>query len=67
MPEMRETHRVRDCAGKGFDWFSAASSKRKDSRHLHGMRAEEKVTIRLLFRSKLQGWTRATQRNLNFV
>ena len=67
MPEMRETRRVRYRTGKGLDWFSATSSKREDRGYLHGLCSEEKVTLRVLLRSNLQGWTRATQRNLNTV
>jgi hypothetical protein len=38
---MRETHRIRDDFGKGFNWFSATDSKRKSRCYLHGMRPEE--------------------------
>jgi hypothetical protein len=43
MPEVRETHRIRDRAGKGLDWFSAADSKRQNRCHLHGMRSKEEI------------------------
>jgi hypothetical protein len=43
MPEMRKTHRLRDCSGKRHNAFSATRTKRQNSGHLLGMFSEEKI------------------------
>jgi hypothetical protein len=44
VPEMRQTSGVCDGFGGGAFGFTAASSEREDSCHMHGLRPEKQVT-----------------------